>query len=83
MDQARHKADSVTKYEHYFDLMARKMEQYDIKPWLMYNVDEKGLMIGVLSKMKRIFSKRLYEKGELRHVIQDGNREWLTVVACV
>lgn len=52
MDQARHKADSAKKYEHYFDLMGRKMEEYKIKPWLMYNVDEKGFLIGVLTKTK-------------------------------
>ncbi|KAL1995986.1 hypothetical protein VTN49DRAFT_521 [Thermomyces lanuginosus] len=83
MDQARHKADSAKKYEHYFDLMGRKMEEYKIKPWLMYNMDERGFLIGVLTKTKRIFSRRLYEKGELKHIIQDGNREWVTVIACV
>ncbi|KAF2824492.1 hypothetical protein CC86DRAFT_421063, partial [Ophiobolus disseminans] len=41
----------------------------------IYNIDEKGFLIGVLSKMKRVFSKSAFEEGKLRHIIQDGNRE--------
>jgi hypothetical protein len=40
----------------------------------MYNMNEKGFLIGVLSKMKRIFSRRRYEEGGIKQLIQDGNR---------
>jgi hypothetical protein len=45
-------------------------------------MNKKGFLIGVVSKMKRIFSQRRYEQG-LRQVLQDGNREWITTVACI
>jgi hypothetical protein len=83
MDKERHKADSAVKYSLYFDLLKRKIEEYGIVPWLIYNMDEKGFLIGVLSKQKRVFGKRLYEEGGLRQFIQDGNREWITVIACI
>ena len=46
-------------------------------------MDEKGFLIGVLSKVKRVFSKSAFEEGKLRHIIQDGNREWITTIACI
>jgi hypothetical protein len=49
----------------------------------MYNIDEKGFMLGVLTRSKRVFSRRLYEKGKIKAHIQDGNREWMTLLACI
>jgi hypothetical protein len=75
MDKERHKADLALKYSLYFDLLRRKMEEYGIKPWLIYNMDEKGFLIDVLSKQKRVFAWRVYKEGGLRQFVQDGNRE--------
>jgi hypothetical protein len=83
MDKEQHKADSAIKYSLYFDLLKRKIEEYGIRPWLIYNMDKKGFLIGMLSKQKRVFGRRLYEEGGLRQFIQDGNREWITVMACI
>lgn len=46
-------------------------------------MDEKGFLIGILSKVKRVFSRSMYDSGKLRHIIQDGNREWITTTACI
>jgi hypothetical protein len=46
-------------------------------------MDEKGFLLGVVTKSKRVFSKSVYERGKLRSYIQDGNREWITLVACI
>jgi hypothetical protein len=83
MDASRKKADSAFKYSLYFELLARKIEQYKLEPEYMYNMDEKGFLIGVLVKAKRIFSKLRYEQGGLRQQIQDGNREWITTIGCI
>lgn len=37
----------------------------------------------MLTKVKRVFSKCAFEDGKLRHIIQDGNREWITTIACI
>ncbi|KAF7577484.1 hypothetical protein PtrM4_017240 [Pyrenophora tritici-repentis] len=79
----RFKADSAFKYRLYFELLKRKIEQYNVDHRHIYNMDEKGFLIGVLSKMKRVFSKSAFEEGKLRHIIQDGNREWITTIACI
>jgi hypothetical protein len=75
IDKERHKADSALKYSLYFDLLKRKIEEYEIEPWHIYNMDEKGFLIGMLSKQKRVLPKQLYEEGGLRQFIQDGNQE--------
>ena len=46
-------------------------------------MDEKGFLIGILSKLKRIFSKNAWEKTSLIGAGQDGNREWITIIATI
>ena len=83
IDRCRFQADSVAKYTLYFNLLAQKIKQYNIEPRQIYNMDEKGFLIGLLSKQKRVFSKASYERSGGQGAIQDGNREWITVLACV
>jgi hypothetical protein len=40
-------------------------------------------MIGALGRQKRIFSKRQFKKKAFRQMLQDGNREWVSLIACV
>jgi hypothetical protein len=42
------------------------MEDYGIEPRLTFNIDEKGFMIGVQSKLKRVFSKVVWVKDGAR-----------------
>ena len=83
IDNNRHKADSGEKYKLYFDLLESKIERYRILPHLIFNMDEKGFMLGVLSRSKRVFSKISLEDGRRSSLIQDGNREWMTLIACI
>jgi len=46
-------------------------------------MDEKGFIIGKSSKRKRIFSWSAYEQGKAKQHLQDGNREWITTIACI
>ena len=63
--------------------MRRKIEQYNVDPQDTYNMDEKGFLIEILSKMKRVFSRQVYEEGGSKQIIQDRNREWITTIACI
>jgi hypothetical protein len=83
MDNSRHKADSGSKYSLYFNLLREKIEQYHVKPCHTYNMDEKGFMLGVIGRSKRIFSRTSYEEGKRRSTIQDGSRGWITLLACI
>jgi len=46
-------------------------------------MDEKGFLIGVLLKLKRIFLKNAWEKTSLISAGQDNNREWITIIATI
>ena len=83
MDANRHQADSEYKYSLYFDLLREKLAQYKIEPRHTYNTDEKGFLIGIIGRSKRVFSRRIWEKKEVRAALQDGSREWITLMACV
>jgi hypothetical protein len=45
-------------------------------------MDEKGFMIGQTGKSKRVFGRALWESRQVTDSLQDGNREWLSVLAC-
>jgi hypothetical protein len=83
IDSVRHQADSGYKYKLYFDLLHHKIEEYEIEQSNTYNMDEKGFMIGVLGRSKRVFSKNSWVKKSVRAPTQDGNKEWITVLACI
>ncbi|KAI1517300.1 DDE-1 domain containing protein [Pyrenophora tritici-repentis] len=46
-------------------------------------MDEKGFMIGVTGRSKRVFDKRIYDRKGITAAVQDGSREWVTVLACI
>uniref|UniRef100_A0A093Y585 Jerky protein like-like n=1 Tax=Talaromyces marneffei PM1 TaxID=1077442 RepID=A0A093Y585_TALMA len=50
LDSDRKKADSAYKYTLYFELIGQKIEQYNLTPDQIYNMDEKGFMLGVSTK---------------------------------
>jgi hypothetical protein len=52
------------------------MQQYELRPEDIYNMDEKGFLIRMLVKGLRIFSKQKYiTRGGFKQRLQDGNRE--------
>ncbi|EFQ94795.1 hypothetical protein PTT_07410 [Pyrenophora teres f. teres 0-1] len=83
IDNNRHKADSAKKYSLYFDLLREKIEQYHVEARYIYNMDEKGFMLSAVGRSKRIFSRTSFETGKRRSTIQDGSREWITLLACI
>jgi hypothetical protein len=83
MDASRKRADSALYYSLYFDALERKIKEYEIREEDIYDMDEKGFLIGILPKGKRVFSRRTYEREGFRQHLQDGNREWITTIACI
>jgi hypothetical protein len=83
IDGVRKKTESAYYYSLYFELLARKIKEYDIQPQNIYNMDEKGFLIGCLAKVRRIFSRITYKSDRIKHIIQDGNREWIILIAII
>jgi hypothetical protein len=57
MDRDRVKADGRDSYCYYFELLYAKISQYNVKPRHIYNVDEKGFLISITLRQKRVFFK--------------------------
>ena len=70
-------------YEYYFGLVKRKIEQYDVQPQNMYNMDEKGFSLSTITKQHRVFTKEAVKKGRIKGHSQDGNREWITILGTI
>jgi hypothetical protein len=49
----------------FYDVLAKKIKEYDILPQNTYNMDEKGFMIRVSTKQHRIFSKQAFKSGQI------------------
>jgi hypothetical protein len=39
-------------------------------------------MLGTIKRSKRVFSKQSWEAKTVRQAVQDGSREWITVLGC-
>jgi hypothetical protein len=83
MDHNRHMADPKESYCRYFELLHSKMRQYDVEAENVYNMDEKGSLVGITGRSKRVFSKSAWQRKEKTQALQDGSREWSTVIAAV
>ena len=57
----------MTLPAHLLDEADKQMlKEYDIQFEKIYNMDEKGLLIGKLQKMQRVFTKDLYKLRQAR-----------------
>jgi hypothetical protein len=63
LDLERKKVDLAFKYALYFTLISCKIEQYNLSLEQIYNIDEKGFMLGIMIRIKRIFTWHKYEQG--------------------
>jgi hypothetical protein len=71
MEKDCHKANCGENYRLYFELLHRKLLQYDLEPAHTYNIDEKSFAIGVTGRSKRIFNKVLYNKKPFKQSLQE------------
>jgi hypothetical protein len=58
IDCTRYNANSTAKYKLYFNLLHSKIKKYSVLPTNMYNIDKKGVIIGVTSYSKQVFYPR-------------------------
>ena len=59
------------------------MKRYQITAKNMYNFDEKSFMIGVGQAVKRILTRDKLHSCEIIGASQDGNREWVSLLATI
>jgi hypothetical protein len=45
----------------------------------VYNIDEKGVMIGVIAKLRVV----VLRKNKKPYITQQGKREWVLLIKCI
>jgi DDE superfamily endonuclease/Tc5 transposase DNA-binding domain len=83
IESSRTQADQEKDYRDFYTLLAAKIAQYEIESENMYNMDEKGFLIGIMTKQRRIVTKSVLMQNKSLSATTDGNREWITVLACI
>lgn len=79
LDKERAEAEDPDIFKDWFELYKATVQKYSVKPQNRYNMDEKGIMMGFIGKVKVIISK--YEKKV--YMVQPGNREWVSLIECI
>ena len=69
IDNARKRAESGFYFKLYFKLLGKKIEEYKIKRHNRYNIDEKGFLVSMLIRVKRVFSKAVFKLGKIKNII--------------
>ncbi|CAK5273436.1 unnamed protein product [Mycena citricolor] len=70
---------NTTTVNQYFDLLGNTIEKYDIKPSNIYNMDEKGIQLGLSGRAQVLVDR---DQKVVRRVT-DGDRELVTVIETV
>ena len=69
LDKERAEAQDPDIFQHWFELYKTTTQNYNIKPLNRYNMDEKGVMMGYIGKVKVVISR--HEKKI--YMMQPGN----------
>ena len=64
-----------------FGQLEEKIRKYRIAPSNIWNMDEKGFLIGVIMTMRRIVASAQLKSKKLLGASQDGSREFISLVA--
>lgn len=79
-DYQRAKCEDPTVIRNWFQLVQNTIAKYGIQEEDIYNFDETGFQMGVITTAKVITSS---ERAAKPVCIQPGNREWVTAIECV
>ena|SRR5450432_2549436 len=79
LDKNRFSAQDPIIISAWFDLFSHIKNEFNVHPSDIYNIDEKGFMVGMLQRTKVIISK--YEMS--KYMVEPGNKEWVSLIECV
>ncbi|PMD26311.1 hypothetical protein NA56DRAFT_733159 [Hyaloscypha hepaticicola] len=83
IDNLHIKSEYRPYIKHFFDLLIKAINDYNIIAGNIYNWDEKGFLIGLAHTLKRIMTKKLYNSGRIISAAQDGSREFISLLASI
>jgi hypothetical protein len=79
LEKARANALNPSAVNGFFDMLTDVIKEHDILPENIYNMDEKGIQLGIGAKITAMVDRN--QKSV--YSIEDGNRELVTVIECI
>lgn len=79
LEKAHAKALNRFAVDEFFDMLADVIKEYDILPENLYNMDEKGIQLGIGARITAMVDR----DQKIVHSIEDRNRELVTVIECI
>jgi hypothetical protein len=65
--------------DEFFDMLTDVIQEYNIMPGNIYNMDEKGIQLGISTRITSMIDR----DQKAVYSIKDGNRELVTVIECI
>lgn len=79
LEKARAKALNQFAVNGFFDMLTDVMQEFNILPENLYNMDEKGLQLGIGARITAMIDR----DQQTVYSIEDGNRELVTVIETI
>lgn len=79
LEKARAKALNEFAVSKFFAILAEVIKEYGILPGNLYNMDEKGIQLGIGAKIAAMVDR----DQQTVYSIEDGNRELVTVIEAI
>jgi len=79
LEKARAKALNKSAVNGFYNMLEKLIEEYNILPGNIYNMDEKGIQLGIGARVAALVD----HDQKLVYSIEDGNRELVTVIETV
>jgi hypothetical protein len=79
LEKARAKALNRFAVYEFFNMLSEVIKEHDILPENLYNMDEKGLQLGISARTTAMIDRNQ----KTAYSIEDGNRELVTVIETI
>jgi hypothetical protein len=79
LEECRARSLNPVAVHEYFNLLTEIIDRYEVKTKNIYNMDEKGVQLGVGGRIHAIIDR----DQKTVHNIDTGNRDLVTIIECV
>lgn len=79
LEKAQVKALNQFVVDEFFDMLTDVIQEYNITPGNIYNMDEKGIQLRISARITAMIN----QDQKAVYSIEDGNRELVTVIKCI
>jgi hypothetical protein len=79
LEKCRAQALNRAAVDGFRDTLEELLERYNIQPWNLYNMDEKGIQLGMGQRVRAFVDR----DQKCVFQVEDGDRELVTIIECI